>query len=72
MRFLNNVPFDLFSLAMYPLDQNFLKASILRGPSAAAGRLRGFQAQGCVDKAVIFRAHSFLPGTSHERAPLKL
>ena len=43
--FLSNAPFDRFSLAMYPSDQNFLKASVLGGPSAGVGRPRGFQAQ---------------------------
>ena len=38
---------------MCPLGQNFLKALFLRGPSAGPGCLRGFQAQGCVDKAVF-------------------
>ena len=31
MRFLSNAPFYHFSLAMYPSDHFFLKASILRG-----------------------------------------
>ena len=57
MRFLSDAPFYRFSLAMFPSDQNFLKASILRGPPAAAGGLQGFQAQGCVDKAVFPLAH---------------
>ena len=37
LRFLSNAPFDRFSLAMHPSDQNFLKASILRATPAASG-----------------------------------
>ena len=50
MRFLSNAPFDRFSLAIYPSDQNFLKASILRAPSAAFGGVRAVSAQGYVAK----------------------
>ena len=50
MRFLGNAPFDRFSLAMHPSDQNFLKASILRAPSAASGGVRASSAQGYVAK----------------------
>ena len=34
MRFVSNVALDLFSLAMHPSDNFFLKASNLRGPPA--------------------------------------
>ena len=46
VRSLSSAPFYRFSLAMYPSDQNFLKALFLRGPSAGAGpvRLKGTQA----------------------------
>ena len=54
MRFLSNAPFDRFSLAMHPSDQNFLKASVLGGPSAAFGGKRPITARGCVDKAVFY------------------
>ena len=43
--FLSNAPFDRFSLAMYPSDQNFLKAFFLRGTPAAFGSLRRDVAQ---------------------------
>ena len=38
--FLSNAPFDRFSLAMYPSDQNFLKALFLRGTPAGSGPIR--------------------------------
>ena len=68
MCFLSNAPFERFSLAMYPSDQIFLKASILRGPSAGAGGGRPVSAQRCIDKdlpAVLDPAH-FLPWTFRE------
>ena len=50
MLFLSNAPFDRFFLTMHPSDQIFLKASILRGPSAGGGGMRAVSAQGYVDK----------------------
>ena len=46
--FLSNAPFDRFSLAMYPSDQNFLKALFLRAPPAGFGRVRRDPALICV------------------------
>ena len=50
VRSLSNAPFDRFSLAMYPSDQNFLKALFLRAPSAASGGNRAISAQSYIDK----------------------
>ena len=54
MRFLNNVPFYWFFLAMYPSDQNFLKASILGGPPAGFAGVWALQARRCADNARFY------------------
>ena len=72
MRFLSNAPFERFSLAMYPSDQNFLKASILRAPSAGSGGMWSSSAQGYVDKesfmSVTLSAMDFSNRGAIERA----
>ena len=49
MRFLSDAPLDLFSLAMFPSDQIFLKASNF---TRTLGGIRAVSAQGYVNKAL--------------------